>query len=792
MATQKDIYEKLNLFYLGKGVDVDSGELTDDLLLVKNKNLTTHAAIIGMTGSGKTGLGIGIIEEAILDGIPSIIIDPKGDMGNLLLTFPEFKPEDFLPWVDENVANQKGLTKEEFAAKQASLWKNGIESWGQDSDRVKRLKESQEITIYTPGSSAGVPISILSSFEAPSEEVLSDSDTYSYLLNSTVSSILALLGENKDLINSKEAILISNIFNYYWKKGVSLSLEELIGAITSPPFEKIGVMELKDFYPQNERMKLAFSLNNIIASPTFSSWLEGVELDINKLLYDENAKPRTAILNIAHLDDNQRMFFVTLFLNKYVSWMRMQRGSSSLKTLLYMDEIFGYFPATKNPPSKAPMLLLLKQARAFGIGVVLSTQNPIDLDYKGLSNIGSWFIGRLQTKQDIDRVIDGLSKAGGKLTKSEIADILTNLQKRTFLFKSAHRDDIEIFGTRWVLSYLKGPLNKDDIKLLMKDKKTTFLTQKKETKQDTKKEKQTISTKPVVSEDIDEYFYTTDVTGDHNFKPYLLANGVINYHNAKRNIDEEYGYYYKYFLDEDLRDINWDEYEENEDDFDLYEFDYPENSKFAELPKFFKKLKNLKSLQKEFVSYLYQENKLVLYKAPKLKIESKVDESLEEFKIRVADELREKKDEAEEKLRQKYEKKQEVLERRLQRALAKLEKEEEDVKEKTTSTLLSFGMTILDAFIGTKRTKRSTISKAGATLRGAGAIYGEKGDVDRAKEAVQKVKEDIQELQDALEDDILELEEKYDIDNIDIEEFFIKPRKSDITDVELALLWEDR
>jgi len=793
MSNPKDIYEKLNLFYLGKGVDVDTQELTDELLLVKNKNLTTHAAIIGMTGSGKTGLGIGIIEEAILDGIPSIIIDPKGDMGNLLLTFPEFKAEDFLPWVDEDVANQKGLSKEEFAKKQAELWKNGIESWGQDSERVKRLKESQDITIYTPGSSSGVPISILSSFEAPSDEVLSDSDTYAYLLNSTVSSILALLGEDKDLINSKEAILISNIFNYYWKKGVSLSLEELIGAITAPPFEKIGVMELKSFYPQNERMKLAFSLNNIIASPTFSSWLEGVELDINKLLYDQDAKPKTAILNISHLDDNQRMFFVTLFLNKYVSWMRMQRGSSSLKTLLYMDEIFGYFPATKNPPSKAPMLLLLKQARAFGIGVVLSTQNPIDLDYKGLSNIGSWFIGRLQTKQDIDRVIDGLTKAGGELTKSEISDILTNLKKRTFLFKSAHRDDVELFSTRWVLSYLKGPLNKDDIKMLMRDKKSLF-----ENKQETQnlvqqpKESKKISTKPVVSEDIDEYFYTTDITTPNNFQPYLLANAVINYHNAKRNIDEEYGYYYKYFLDEDLRDIDWDEFEENEDDFDLYEFDYPEDSSFSELPSFFKKLKNLKKLQKEFVTYLYQKEKLTLYKVSKLKLESKVDESLEEFKIRVLDELREKKDEAEEKLRAKYEKKQAVLERRLERALAKLAKEEEDVKEKTTSTLLSFGMTILDAFIGTKRTKRSTISKAGATLRGAGAIYGEKGDVERAKEAVQKVQEDIEELQNALEDDILELEEKYDIENYEIEEFFIKPRKSDITDVEMALLWEDR
>ncbi len=785
-----NIYEKLNLFYLGKEVDAKSGEVTDDLLLVKNKNFTTHAAIIGMTGSGKTGLGIGIIEEAVLDKIPCILIDPKGDMGDLLLAFPDFKPKDFEPWVDENVANQKGLTKEEFAKKEAQTWEKGIGYFGQDSDRVRRFKEGADFTIFTPGSSSGVSISILDSFKAPSEEVLSDSDTYSYLLNSTTSSILALIGEQNS-INSKEAILISNIFNFAWKKGVDLTLEDLIGFITSPPFEKIGVMELKDFYPQKDRMKLAFSLNNIIASPTFSSWLKGVELDINKLLYTKDAKPRVSILNIAHLNDNERMFFVTLFLNKYISWMRMQSGSSSLRTLLYMDEIFGYFPATSNPPSKAPMLLLLKQARAFGVGIILSTQNPVDLDYKGLSNIGSWFIGRLQTKQDIDRVINGLIKSGSELSKSDIEELLANLQKRVFLFKSAHRDSIDLFTTRWVLSYLKGPLNKDEIKLLMKDKKEELSKKPKETKQ--KKDSPKISTKPTVSDDIDEYFYVSDASNSSpTLSPYLVANAVINYHDSRRNIDEQSGYYYKYELDEDLRDIKWEEFIDNDDDFDLYEFEYPQNSSFKEFPEFIKELKNFKSLQKEFINYLYQENKITLYKAPKLKLESTVDESLEDFKIRANDILREKRDEAQDKLKAKFSKKQEVLDRRLQRALTKLEKEKEDVKEQTTSTLLSFGMTVLDAFLGTKRTKRSTISKAGSTIRNAGKIYGEKGDVSRAQEAVQDIQDDIEELQNQLEDEILELDSKFDIDSIEIQEFFIKPKKSNITDVDLALLWEDR
>jgi len=789
MAQKAIEYEKLDLFYLGKTIDPHSKEQNDELLLIKNKNLTTHAAIIGMTGSGKTGLGISIIEEAILDNIPSIIIDPKGDMGNLLLTFPNLEPNDFLPWIDTAVATQKGLSVEEYAKKQAELWKKGIQKWHQDSNRIKKLKQSQEIVIYTPGSTTGVPLSVLSSFDVPSDEVLSDSDLYTQVLQSSVSSLLALIDQTKDTFNSKEAILLSNIFNYYWKKGISLTIEELIGAITTPPFKKIGVMELKTFYPQNERLKLAFSLNNIIASPTFAPWMEGENLDIEKLLYDKNQRPKTSILNISHLNDKERMFFVTLFLNKYVAWMRTQRGSSSLRTLLYMDEIFGYFPATKNPPSKAPMLLLLKQARAFGIGIVLSTQNPIDLDYKGLSNIGSWFIGRLQTKQDIQRVIDGLVKAGGSFSKKAIAELLSNMPKRTFLLKSAHREDIELFSTRWVLSYLKGPLNRDDIKLLMDSKKEQYINK---TDQTPKKEikPSIIQTKAELSEDIDEYFYITDITAPKKFQPYLIANGVINYIDSRRNIDESYGFYYKYPLDKDTKKIIWDEGIENEDDFELYEFDYPQDASFGEMSEFIKKARSLKKLEKEWITYLYKENKLPMYRVKKLKMESEVDESLEDFRLRVVKELEEKLAEEKEKLTNRYEKKLAILQRRYQKALLKVQKEQEDLKEKSTSALFSFGMTVLDAFFGTKTLKRSTISKAGSTLKKAGSIYGEKGDLQRAKEALAVVEEEIEQLQYQLEEELDKLTMKYDIDQFEIEEFFIKPKKSNITDVELAILWQ--
>jgi len=471
----------------------------------------------------------------------------------------------------------------------------------------------------------------------------------------------------------------------------------------------------------------------------------------------------------------------------------MQGGSSSLKTLLYMDEIFGFFPATSNPPSKSPMLLLLKQARAFGVGIVLSTQNPIDLDYKGLSNIGSWFIGRLQTKQDIDRVINGLIKSGSDLTKKDIEELLANLQKRTFLLKSDHRDDIDLFSTRWVISYLKGPLSRDDIKLLMKDKKELLLSHDNKEKTTKKDNSDTSSSKPILNEDISEYFYNKNSAQTKpTLYPHLIANATLRYYNAKRAIDEEERLYNKYELPSNLRDLDWNESQINEDDFDLYELNSTSNASFANLPNIIKEASSLKELEKDFTDYLYQNNKLTLYRVSSLKLESDFGENLDKFKIKINDTLSDKKEENKEKLIQKFEKKRDIIDRRYQRALAKLEKEEEDVSSKTTGLVMSIGMAILDSFLGTKRVKRSTISKAGTAIRGAGRIYGEKADVKRAKEALKDIEEDLQELEYSLEDEILKLDEKFSIDSVEIEEFFIKPRRSDIYDVELAILWESR
>ena len=788
-----EVYEKLGLFYLGKEIDINTKEQTENLLLVKNKNLTTHAAIIGMTGSGKTGLGISMIEEAVLDKIPSIIIDPKGDMGNLLLAYDDFDPKKFEPWIDESEAEKKGMSKEEYAQITAQKWEHGILSSHQNRQRVKRFKNGADFTIFTPGSSAGIPISALSSFDAPSPDVLDDRDTFSYLLNSTVTSILALIGIKADPLKSKEFLLLTTIFNYFWKKEINLTLEELIGHVANPPFDKIGVLALKSFYPQSERLKLAMLLNNVLASPTFSSWLSGDPLDIESLLYTKDAKPRVSILSIAHLNDNERMFFVTLFLNKFISWMRTQSGTSSLRAMLYMDEIYGFFPATSNPPSKNPMLLLLKQARAYGINITLSTQNPVDLDYKGLSNIGSWFIGRLQTKQDILRVIDGLVKSGSdSLDKNEISEILANLQKRVFLFKSAHRDKISLFSTRWVMSYLRGPLSKPQIELLMFDKKEAIKAQEKEPVITTKEKKELGSTPPLLSESIDQYYFMQKMEDNPEFEPYLVANATIRYYNSKRSIDVEEDFYYKYYIDVTDKEINWENGEKNEDDFELYDTTAKEDATFAQIPRFISEADDFDELEKEFKNYLYHQKLLTLYKVPALKLESQVDEDISKFKIRVNDKLREEQDEALEKLKTKFDKKKTTLDKKYQRAIEKLEKEEADVSSRTTDTVLAFGMTILDAFLGRSTVKRSTASRAGSTIRSARRMYNEKDDVEVAHQRVLEAEEDIETLAQELEKEIENIEEDFNVENFEIEEFYIKPRRSDIYDTELLLLWESR
>ena len=772
----KEIYEKAGLFYLGKDVDRKTFEPTDVLTLLKNKNFTTHAAIIGMTGSGKTGLGVGIIEEAAIDNIPSIVIDPKGDMGDLCLTDPDFSAEAFTPWVADE-AKAKGEEPAAYAQKIATMWREGIESWDQDSERVARFAAVPK-TIYTPGSSAGVPINLMGSLDVPPARIMEDADNFGSYLKSTVTGLLALLGIVADPLDSKEYILLAQIIARSWQRGRALGLADLVTAIIQPSFETIGVLPVESFYPQNERFKFATRFNAVIASPNFANWLTGESLDIDALLYDGNGQAKISIFSIAHLNDDERMFFVTLLLNKYIAWMRLQSGSNRLRTLLYMDEIYGFFPPVKNPPSKEPMITLLKQARAYGVGIVLSTQNPVDLDYKGLSNIGTWCIGRLQTTQDIDRVIDGLGgKIDASFDKKEIAGLLANLRKRTFFLKSAHLEDIRLFGTRWVMSYLKGPLKKEEIATLMASKKAA-LSVANPTSKTPSADDGDYSRLVDLDESVAQYF-ESDPSETYHYTPYLAAEISVGFHNASKGIDLERTFVGQLDL-EGGEHLDWDDLEREIDPFDSLPTKAPADARFRPLPDAVMDDKGLRKTARALRDHLYADERLELYRCRSPRMESEPGESRDAFAVRLQDTLEEAKEAALDKLKERYGKKEERLQTQLSRAQARVEKEQAD----SNSTLIDVGISVLGALFG----RRSATSIGRAVNKGTRA-YKERGQLSRAQERVAEVEEKIADLEIELEEKIDELAEQYALENHPIETFTIKPKKSDISIEHIAIVW---
>src|SRR5688572_8981630 len=467
-------FEKLGLFYLGRELDRSQQSAKSNQqsvpLLYDSSDLVTHAVIAGMTGSGKTGLGIDLIEECAIDGVPVIAIDPKGDLANVLLTFPRLAPEDFLPWVDRDDARRAGLTPEAFAAAEAAKWSKGLADWGQDGRRIEKLRDSAEFAVYTPGSPSGRPLSIVKSFAAPDPEIVNDAELLQDRVTTAATSVLTLAGVAAEPIKSREHVLIATLFSESWRAGRDLDLASLITQIQTPPIAKVGIVDLESFFPSKDRFALALQLNQLLAAPGFQAWMDGEALDIDRLLFGLNGRPRVSVISIAHLDDQERMFFASLLLNEIVGWMRSQRGTSSLRAVIYFDEIFGFLPPVANPPSKPPLLTLLKQARAFGLGVVAATQNPVDLDYKALANAGRWMLGRLQTERDKARLLDGLegaaSSAGTGFDRAQLDRLLSALGKRQFLLHNVHEKEPILFETRWALSYLRGPLGRDEIRRL--------------------------------------------------------------------------------------------------------------------------------------------------------------------------------------------------------------------------------------------------------------------------------------------------------------------------------------
>jgi hypothetical protein len=801
MTISASDYEKLGQFYLGRGYEGATKQVTDDLILYDSKDLVTHGVVLGMTGSGKTGLCLALLEEAAMDNIPAIVIDPKGDISNLLLLFPELDAASFRPWINEDDAAKKGLSPDEHAAQTAAQWRTGLADWGQDPQRLATLREKVDLTIFTPGSKAGIPVSILSSLAVPPFEIMDDSELLGERIESTVSSLLSLVEIAVDGTQTPEAVLLAAIFQTAWAADQSLSLETLIRHIQKPAFDKVGVMDLESFLPEKSRQALALKFNNLLASPGFATWLEGTPLDIAKMLHTPAGKPRISIFSIAHLGDAERMFFVSLLLNQVLGWMRSQNGTTSLRALLYMDEIFGYLPPTANPPSKRPLMTLLKQGRAFGIGCLLATQNPVDLDYKALSNIGTWFLGRLQTERDKLRVLDGLEGAAGtqnaKFDRAEMERLLSGLGNRVFLMNNVHEDAPVLFHVRWAMCYLTGPLTRSQIKTLMDPKRAEFATATTAKAPAAAANPMAMpgmaapaaapAARPLVGSGVTEIFVApAGGAADVTYQPHLFREGMVAFSSAKMGVDGAR----TVRLVNPITDsgIDWETEVPPPLKLEQAGGEPAAGAAFGTLPGFAMNAANYKQVEKDFAEWLYRNERAEVFSCPTLKEWSKFGETEADFRARLLHQAHEARDAAADKLRAAAAKKIATLEGRVQTATNQLAKEQAEA----TSSKMQAGASVLGGILGGlfgRKVGLGTISRGSAALGKATTAYKQSRDVANVEGKLAGLNEEIEAIQADLQAGIEQLAASFDPAALPLETESIKPAKTDVKVRQVALLW---
>jgi hypothetical protein len=797
MPPQSRDFEKLGVFYLGRHYDAAHRQVTDDLVLYDSKDLVTHALCVGMTGSGKTGLGIAVIEEAAIDGVPVIVIDPKGDLTNLLLTFPQLAAGDFSPWVNEDDARRAGKDVATFAADEAARWQKGLADWGEDGARIQKLRDAAEFSIYTPGSSAGRSVSVLTSFQHPES---SDQELTRERAQTTVSSLLALAGIDAEPLKSREHILLTTILLAAWQAGENPDLATLIQRIQQPPFARIGVIDLESFYPAKERFELAMKINALIASPGFEVWAQGDPLDVAAFLRTGSGKPRVSVFSIAHLDDAQRMFFVALLLNAVAGWMRGQTGTSSLRALVYMDEIFGYFPPTANPPSKGPLLTLLKQGRAAGVGVVLSTQNPVDLDYKGLSNIGTWWLGRLQTERDKARLLDGLEGANdaGGFDRAEVERLLSSLTSRVFLMRNVHEDGLTLFQSRWALSYLRGPLGREEIRRLTGARASTSSA----TAGSSANPPATAATpasgaatpaaaavRPIVPPDVPQFFSPDAAGGPVPMTPVIYASATVRFVDPKLKVDALRLVSWTAPIGDGAVAVDWDGAATSELTPEMLERDAPADSTYAAVGAAALKAKNYDAWGRQFVTAVAARETLEVLRSPSTGLSSTPDESERDFRARLQQGSRETRDRALEGLRRKYAPRQAALDEKLRRARQVVDRESQQATGQKLQTMISVGATLVGALMGRKAISVGTIGRATTAARGVGRTMKESDDIERARQSVQALEEQRQALDDELKTEIAALEAAGDPATETFERLVVKPKRANVALKLTALLW---
>ena len=647
---------------------------------------------------------------------------------------------------------------------------------------------------------------MLRSFDVPPQTTLDNNESLRETISAAVSGLLGLVGIDADPLKSREHILLSNIIDRSWRDRKSLDMGGLIRAIQSPSFDKLGVLDLETFYPSKDRTELAMQLNHLLASPGFSAWMEGEPLSVQRLLYTPEGKPRLSILSIAHLSDAERMFFVTILLSEVIAWMRTQSGTSSLRAILYMDEVFGYFPPSANPPSKTPMLTLLKQARAFGLGVVLATQNPVDLDYKGLSNCGTWLLGRLQTERDKLRVLDGLegasTQAGAAFDRAKMERVLSGLGNRVFLMNNVHEDAPVVFQTRWAMSYLRGPLTREQISRLMQERKggpTVPVGQAAANDASSQHSsggdrRTTIADqRPLLPPEVTERFAARRANLPEGasvlYRPALLGTAKVHFVQAATDIDVWQDVALLAEIDESLPGDVWAQADDRSEDAPELDSGPEAGAKFAKLPSELARAKQYAGLATALKDALYRNRKLKIFKCPALKETSEADESEAEFRVRLSHSGREARDEQVEKLRQKYAPKIATLEERVRKAQIKVEKEKSQASQQTMNTVYSFGSSILSALFGRKLMSSTNVTRAATSMRQAGKIARERQDVADAAEGVEVLQQRLDDLNAQFESETEKLQATLSPDSLELDEVLIQPRKSDIKVDEVSLVW---
>ena len=814
--------------FLGGTIDPATHErITGDAsshITVATDKLTTHGVIVGMTGSGKTGLGVIVIEEALKSGLPVIAIDPKGDLTNLCLTFPDLAPTDFRPWIDEAQAKNAGQTPDDFAAGQAALWTKGLGSWGLSGADIGDLRTKTDFTIYTPGSQSGVAVNIVGSLQAPAD--MSDAEVVGDEIEGYVSGLLGLVGIAADPLSSREHILISNLINHSWMQGRALDLMTLVGQIATPPIRKLGVFELDQFFPEPDRMALAMKLNGLLASPSFAAWAAGPPLDIQSMMFTPDGKPRCAIISTAHLSDDERQFVTSLVLSKLVTWMRQQSGTTDLRAMLYMDEVAGYLPPTANPPTKKPIMLLMKQARAFGVGVVLSTQNPVDIDYKALSNAGTWMIGRLQTDRDKARLLDGMASAAGGVDIGAVGDTISGLGKREFMLRRAGKDTPEVFTTRWAMSYLRGPMTRDEIQKMTAANGATgtqaapaaplgvqtpvppqvahgtpaaavpagvAVVQPKLGDDET-------AVMPEVADGIAVRYvdvaspWIADVGGDEAGERHeagIVARVSVRYDETKADLVHDAEYEAVLFpLEEqiDISQITPVDY----DDRDL-RVNAPEGSVYR-LPK--AKIKNKTfwtQVERDIKDHVTRTLSIELPMNVKLKMYGRPGEDADAFEARclvAADDLA---DADIAKLRDKYEAKATSLRDKIEAAEDRIEELEEQTKGKRNSELLSTAGSVLGGLLGGRKSKGGLLGgllgQAGTAARRRGTTKASEQRLETAENKVQRLVDQVEDLELELEEEVTDIDARWMSDAKEVTTITVGLEKTDVKVTQIALAW---